>query len=44
MNSMKSMKMECYSVIKQNEIMPFPAILMDLEIVTVSKVSQRKIS
>ena len=34
--------MEYYSAIKKNEIMPFAAIWMDLEIVKVSKVSQRK--
>ena len=33
-------KMECYSVIKKNEIMPFAAAWMDLEIITLSEVSQ----
>ena len=32
--------MEYYSAIKKNEIMPFTAIWMDLEIVIVSDVSQ----
>ena len=34
--------MEYYSAIKKNEIMPFTAILMDLEIVVLSEVSQTK--
>ena len=33
---------EYYSAIKKNEIMPFAATWMDLEIVTVSKVSQKE--
>ena len=33
--------MEYYSAIKKNEIMPF-AVMMNLEIVTLSEVSQRK--
>ena len=32
---------EYYSVIKKNEIMPFVETRMDLEIIMVSKVSQR---
>ena len=34
--------MEYYSAIKNNEIMPFAAIWMDLEIIILSEVSQRK--
>ena len=35
-----SQTMECYSAIKKNEIMPFAAAWMDLEIVILSEVSQ----
>ena len=34
--------MEYYSAIKKNEIMPSAATWMDLEIITLSKVSQTK--
>ena len=34
--------MEYYSAIKKNEIMPFTATWMDLEIITLSEVSQTK--
>ena len=32
--------MECYSAIEKNEIMPFAATWMDLEIIILSEVSQ----
>ena len=34
--------MECYSAFEKNEIMPFAATWMDLEIIILSGVSQRK--
>ena len=34
-------KMECYSAIKKNEIMPFVPPCMDLEIIIINEVSQR---
>ena len=34
--------MKYYSAIKKNEIMPFAAIWMDLEIIILSEVRQRK--
>ena len=34
--------MEYYSAIKKNEIMPFVATWMDLEIIILSKVSQKE--
>ena len=36
--------MEYHSAIKRNEIMPFAATKMDLEIIILSEVSQRQIS
>ena len=35
-------KMEYYSAIKKNEIMPFAATWMDLEIIILSEVRKRK--
>ena len=34
--------MEYYSVIKKNEVMPFAAMWMDLDMIILSEVSQRK--
>ena len=34
--------MEYYSAVKKNEIMPFAAIWMDLEIIILSEVSQKE--
>ena len=34
--------MEYYSAIKKNEVMPFAATWMDLEIIILSEASQRK--
>ena len=34
--------MDCYSVIKKNEIMPFVATWMGLEFIILSEVNQRK--
>ena len=34
--------MEYYSAIKKNEIMPFAAIWMDLEVIILKEASQRK--
>ena len=34
--------MEYYSAIKKNEIIPFAVVWMDLEIIILNKVSQRK--
>ena len=35
--------MQYYSAIKKNKIMPFAAIWMDLEIIILTKISQRQI-
>ena len=35
-------KLEYYSAIKKNEIMPFAITWMDLEIIILSEISQRK--
>ena len=35
--------MEYYSVIKRNEIMPFAAVWVNIEIIIISEVSQRKV-
>ena len=34
--------MECYSAIKKNEMMPFAATWVDLEIIILSEVSQKE--
>ena len=34
--------MEYYSVLKKNEIMPFAATWMDLEMIILNEISQRK--
>ena len=34
--------MECYSAIKRNEIMPFAATWLDLELIIVNEASQTK--
>ena len=34
--------MEYYSAIKKNDILPFAAMWMDLEIIMLSEISQRK--
>ena len=36
--------MDCYTAIKKNEIMPFAVTWMDLEIIILGEVSQRKTS
>ena len=36
--------MECYSTIEKNEIIPFAATRMDLEIIILSEIRQRQIS
>ena len=36
--------MEYYSAIKKNEILPFAATWMDLEVIMLSEISQRKIN
>ena len=36
------MTTECYSAVKENEILPFVATRVDLETVMLSEVSQRK--
>ena len=38
-----SYTIKCYSAIKKNEIMPFAATWMDMEITELSEVSQRQI-
>ena len=41
-HSVHTHTMENYSSVKKNEIIPFVATWMDLEIITLSEVSQRK--
>ena len=36
--------MDCHSIIKNNEIMPFVATWMELEMITLSDINQRQIS
>ena len=41
-STMEYSTMEYYSTIKENEIMPFAATWMDLEIIVLSEVSQKE--
>jgi len=34
--------MQCYSILKKNEIIPFTTPWMDLEIITLSEINQKK--